>query len=376
MNAPYSPISPDRIEGVIYGQAIGDARGLPMEFRSAAFIHSSAHKWGYQDVWRNLKLAWKAGEFSDDTERAIALLDGYLTGRDEGRSELLNPDELICIDRLVRWLETDARGAGNLTIKVLTNALCLVDPFRVSREAWEETNGVSAPNGAVMGTSYVGIMRPWDLDWTEMAAEHCARLTHWDLRCVSGSVAVSVLIAGLVSGLDPWVAVEEATSRAEKYDPNAREFLRVWDISVESLELDEGLPENGSMPRVPVPIGYTWKCARAAFWAFHQLDRDLDPVYIHGQFLPILDQILSAGGDTDTNGAVAAAVLGAAMGRGQIPEEAIDGLAHKSRLDTLLSRLARYHDASREGRELEPLIPQRGTLQVGVRFPTKKVSDE
>lgn len=367
MSAPYRPLSQDRIEGVIYGQAIGDARGLPMEFRSSAFIRSSGHQWGYQDVHRHGKLAWDAGEFSDDTERAIALLDGYLSGRDEGRDELLDPDELICIDRLVRWLDTDARGAGNHTIKVLANTYCLVEPFTVSREAWEETNGVSAPNGAVMGTSYVGIMRPWDLDWTESAAVHCARLTHWDLRCVAGSVAVSVLIAGLVSGLEPWDAVEEAVSRAGNYDPNARELLKVYGLPISALELDEGLPADGSMPKVPVPIGYTWKCARAAFWAFYQLDRDLDPVYIHGQFLPILDQILSAGGDTDTNGAVAAAVLGAAMGRGQVPDDAVEGLVHKERLETLLSRLARYHDASREGRVLQPLTPRPGTLQIGDR---------
>lgn len=336
-------LSPDRIEGALYGQAIGDARGIPMEFRSAAFIKSSGHVWGYQDTYRNKKLVWTAGEWSDDTERAIALLDGYLSGREEGRDGIELPDELICIDRLVRWLETDGRGSGNLTIRVLTDTSGLVDPFRVSREAWEETGGVSAPNGAVMGTSYVGIMRPWDLDWTELAAVHCARLTHWDPRCASGCVAVSVLIAGLVSGLDPWAALEEATSRAEKYDPDARTLLDVSGDRIERLMLDEGLPEDGSTPLGSVPIGYTWKCVRAAFWAFHQLDRDLDAFYIAKQFLPTLDRVLSAGGDVDTNGAVAGAVLGAAVGRANIPDELVFGLSHRGHLIGLLDRLARYH---------------------------------
>jgi len=69
-------------------------------------------------------------------------------------------------------------------------------------------------------------------------------------------------------------------------------------------------------------MGYTYKCLGAAFWAFKQTD-----------FRKALQKICMKGGDADTNGAAAGALLGCKLGFRSIPESWRQKLCHKSWLD-------------------------------------------
>ena len=52
-------------------------------------------------------------------------------------------------------------------------------------------------------------------------------------------------------------------------------------------------------------------------------------------------EVVNAGGDTDTNGAVAAAVLGARYGVGAIPERWLSCVRERERIAALAERLLR-----------------------------------
>ena len=56
-------------------------------------------------------------------------------------------------------------------------------------------------------------------------------------------------------------------------------------------------------------------------------------------FESALRQVVEAGGDTDTNGAVAGAVLGARYGASAIPERWLDVIPQRGRVEGLANRL-------------------------------------
>lgn len=74
-------------------------------------------------------------------------------------------------------------------------------------------------------------------------------------------------------------------------------------------------------------IGYTFKCVGAGFWALKQTD-----------FRYALEQIVRNGGDADTNGAVAGALLGCKLGIKALPSTWLDGLVYKTWLDDKINK--------------------------------------
>ncbi len=83
------------------------------------------------------------------------------------------------------------------------------------------------------------------------------------------------------------------------------------------MRLDEGL------------IGHTLLCMEAGLWAM------TTPL----GFEEALVRVVSAGGDTDTNGAVAGAVLGARYGFDAIPPRWLEGIPQRERLEKLAADL-------------------------------------
>lgn len=70
-------------------------------------------------------------------------------------------------------------------------------------------------------------------------------------------------------------------------------------------------------------IGYTFKCLGAGFWALKQTD-----------FRTALTQIVMNGGDADTNGAVAGALLGCKLQKtSRLPASWYNNLKHRQWLN-------------------------------------------
>jgi ADP-ribosylglycohydrolase len=286
---------------------------------------------------------WRAGDVSDDTEQAICLLDAYLEGVSEGRSPSDTIDVRLVSKHFLHWGATNGRGMGNHTGKVFEHYLFPLEPLTASMDIWEQSGRQAAPNGAVMRTAYIGVIRPWDLDWTSEVAAECAAVTHADPRCKASAVAVSVAIAELVTGAPVNEAIAHAAERASKHDPTVHTWLLHKDLP--DLNLDEGLDTyvRGTQPFPP--IGYTYKCLGAAFWALRHAQR-ATPLRrsARERFRKALEMVILAGGDTDTNGAVAGALLGAYLGMDGLPPVLADGLQPRATLDTRLMQLLKVQE--------------------------------
>ena len=75
----------------------------------------------------------------------------------------------------------------------------------------------------------------------------------------------------------------------------------------------------------PDTIGYTFKCMGAGFWALRQ-----------DNFRDALEAIVFEGGDADTNGAVAGALLGCKLGMEGLPTSWLNGLFYKNWLNDII----------------------------------------
>ena len=152
-----------------------------------------------------------------------------------------------------------------------------------------------------------------------MCSKQFCKLTHYDPRCVGSCVIVSLLIHSLVyegKGL----SYHQIIDLARKYDDRIIEYVDLSiDTDIRALELQD---KNS--------VGYTLRCLAAGLWA-----------YWHAKtFADGLLAIVRAGGDADTNAAVACAILGAKFGYGTIPTEYVDGLIYKKQLDNIIKEIS------------------------------------
>ena len=297
----------DKVKGVIYGQAIGDALGLGTEGMTDEDIawkypNGISH---YSDIFQDRhRKRWKIGDWTDDTDMMLCIANAVI--KDKGVN-------LTSIARNFKeWADGEPMGIGETTYKVLSFGDYVEKPFDASKMLWEMSHQQSAANGGVMRTSIVGLF--------PKAVEECAvnicRLTHYDPRCVGSCAIVSLLIHSLVYEEEK-LSYHKIVDIAQRYDSRIREYIDLsLNTDIRALELQDW-----------DSVGYTLKTLAAGLWAYWNA-----PSFEGG-----LLSVVRAGGDADTNAAVACAILGAKFGFSAIPQEYIDGLIYKEQLDEVVS---------------------------------------
>lgn len=293
----------DRAVAAVLGLALGDALGAPFEFQRAAQIPRPVP--AFERPW----MGRPPGTWTDDTAMAMNLWRSLI--EHGGRLDL--PDVLA---RHIAWLASDPPDVGNLTRKVLSRwAEGATDAAReyVERRGPE----VSAGNGSVMycaplGVAYAG--RSADL---LEAAPGLSAITHWDDRCRTACLAVTLTVAALVRGEPAADAVTEAVDAVKEREGGE--------------ELEYLVGEAGRARPLDGPdMGFVLFTAGLA-------------LQVAGEgrgFEEGLRHVVGLGGDTDTNAAVAGALLGAAHGTRALPERWLTLLTDRELIEAEATRLA------------------------------------
>ncbi len=309
-----SDLARDRYHGALLGLAVGNALGGPLEGYSAERIRSLVPA-GIRDIpERERHLPW-----DDDVAQAIELAECLLA------ADVFEPDAYL--QRLLGWAAKSGRGMGRQTYQVLARARAGARGTAAAAAVWEESGRWAAGNGAVMRCAPVALR--WRRDPLRLIedAGHSARVTHYDPRCVWTTVAVCAAIAHALAD-SHWTLHElaEGLARVGAPDEVAEAVRRSATADLAALELDE-----------PRSMGYTVRTMTAALWAF-----------LNGSdFESTLLRVIHAGGDTDTNGAVAGAVLGSRFGVTAIPERWVARLPSPEALRSLADRLWRACESER-----------------------------
>ena len=305
-NKIYSKVVDDKLKGVIFGQAIGDALGLSTEFMTdedMAWKYPNGVK-DFSDIFQDRhRKRWKVGDWTDDTDMMLCIANAVIKDKGVNLTSIAK--------NFKEWAEGEPMGIGENTYKVLTIGDYVEKPLEVSKKVWEMSNRKSAANGGLMRTSIVGLFPKA----VEQCAANICRLTHYDPRCVGSCVIVSMLIHSLVYE-STVLTYHQIIDISKKYDERICEYIDLARNSdIRALELQD-----------VHSMGYTLKTLAAALWAYWNAKT----------FEEGLLTVVNAGGDADTNAAVACAILGAKFGYKSIPKEYIEGLIYRDQLDDLI----------------------------------------
>lgn len=273
----------ERVVGSCLGLALGDALGAPFEFLRARNV---------PDPIPALERPWldhPPGSTTDDTAMARNLM------RSLAAREGFDPDDLV--ERHLEWFATDPPDVGALTGRVLRRAARGEDASEAARDVWQRRGPeVSAGNGSVMYCAPLGLAyanRPGEL--FELAPMLSA-LTHHDGRCRTAVLAVTFAVAALTRGEEAERAAAHALEAVQELEGG--EELEFLVGAVGTSRTIDG-PDQGF-------------CLFTAGVAFQSLVRG-------GGVEAELRRVVAMGGDTDTNAAVAGALLGARDGVGALP---------------------------------------------------------
>lgn len=286
----------DRMLGCLYGQAIGDALGLGSEFMDKDEVRKNypAGLTNYDHIIQDAhRRRWKKGAWTDDTDMMLCILSAFENGKFNLHKVAQNFKD---------WFNGEPMGIGGHTYKVLCMSDYVEQPELCSKILWDLSRHQSAANGALMRTSVVGLAQTN----IEVQAEDICKLTHYDPRCVGSCVIATSIIHNLVWH-DRQLSYDEIKNIALRYDERILEWVDAAYNSSEISMLD--LDETYS-------IGYTLRTLSAALWCYWH-----STLFENG-----LISVVNEGGDADTNGAIACAILGARFGYSSLPSYYINNL--------------------------------------------------
>jgi ADP-ribosylglycohydrolase len=303
----------DKIKGVFYGQAIGDALGLGTEFMNKAEVAKNypngltEYSQITQDKHRS---RWEIGDWTDDTDQFLCICDSIIKTN--------KVDELAFAQELYAWFNNSPMGIGTTVYRVVSTPQFTLYPNRAAELIWKMRRKQIASNGAIMRTSVLGCYEFHDYKKVVANTEKIAKVTHWDSRCVGSCVIITLIISHILSA-SKYLTAEQIYQIADSYDSRIKEFIELsQSASIEQLHLDE-----------PDSLGYTLKAMSAGLW-----------VYFHAtDFETGLLKVINEGGDADTNASVAGSLLGAKFGFNSIPRKYIEGLKYREVLDEKFEKI-------------------------------------
>lgn len=281
-----------RARGCLLGQLAGDSLGSLVEFRDAGEIRgqypSGVRQLAGGGVWRTL-----AGQPTDDSELALMLARSLAA---MGRY-----DEEDVAQAYVRWYASNPFDCGGTISKALSVAKNA--PNEIQRVQWarEAASITSQANGALMRISPLGIfghaLAPEPLaDF----ARRDATLTHPHQVCQDASAVFCVSIARAIETGEDGAAIHAFArewSHAAKLHPDVIEY-----VEQARSETPDDFSENMGWVRIALQNAFFQLCNA--------------PSLEEGVIATVM-----RGGDTDTNAAIAGALLGAVQGEQAIPAQ-------------------------------------------------------
>jgi len=307
------------IKGALYGVAVGDALGAPLEFMSAEQI---ANRYG--EVTDMIGGGWlnvEPGEITDDTQMTLAVAEGIA-------EEPENPIEAIG-ERFIAWARSGPKDIGGTCSRSIYGAAAggakrpTEDEWFNASKATAKANGRrSGGNGALMRTVYPGLYYNQRLEAVETATA-IAQMTHWDEESNRACEIYTDML---------YLITEAVNKHGEATDKD-----KIIDETLQDTpyELDRLAKRTEELN----PTGYvvdSMKCAvTAAFWNAESFE----------------EAIIAAanmGGDADTIAAITGGLAGAYYGYDAIPERWIRELAPEVR-----ERLDRLAEAALANRTME-----------------------
>ncbi len=319
----------DKFIGTLLGTAIGDTLGIPFEGKIREQIVRYFDDFDeFIDKNHNIFRT-----YSDDTQLTIHTAKAIIRAG--------GIEEEILIDEFIKWLNDPPIGPG---------FGCLSSIQKLSRGIhWKEAASDSGGNGTAMRISPVGLFYSKDIEQLKKAASFNSNITHNHPAAEAGARIVAAAISFLLDK-DP----NEGFSIGEffqaliyvitdKKDPIWEEFTNILKDLRTNLDLSyiEGVKKYAQIGVKP-PF-YIKRLESKCFVHPYTISTVVCSLFI---FLKNLDsfqnciyKLPTAGGDTDTCGAIDGSIAGTYFGFKKIPSKLITIIKDSNGLIQLAKRL-------------------------------------
>ncbi len=335
-------VTRDKITGMFLGIAIGDALGMPVETLTGDEIqarHSritTMVKPGDDHKWYAGK---PAGTTTDDTQLSLIVAESLIACKEFDMNDMAR--------RHVEAWKENTHGWGGSTreaVKRLANGVHWSESGKTTKKNRGRGNGIPmkiAPLGAWRATlpKDIGLLKKY-----VFAEKELAEMTHLtNVACVSGRVhsyTIRVCVKDalfkninstkkhlMLLAFSTIVAknTEEANGSETQREISKRlEEIGAWtdNNKIKQLSVKEICAHfNGGSFDVVDSLGFTYAM-------FFRNPTSIETLY----------DTVSAGGDTDTNGSMVGALLGAYNGASIFPEHLINGLVDKEKIFDVAER--------------------------------------
>lgn len=297
----------NRAIGCLMGQAVGDALGTRYEFKSAKTTKACLKKdikKGHLPMLGEGPFDLVPGQVTDDTELALALANSLVNKKSFNIYDIAQMYTL--------WYHSPPFdiGATTSTAFGLTNLKDTPENnYGKIYKSSAANNQKSLSNGCLMRISPLAIAGVrWKLENLQMAAKMDCELTNPNPIALDAvSVYVTAIQTAILTG-DPLKTYDAALESATTKD--------IQDLLVAAVEKPDPikLSDGKEVSTDSQFMGYLGVALQNAFYELLNTD----------SFEQALVNIISRGGDTDTNGCIAGALLGAVHGYDKIPSDWTD----------------------------------------------------
>lgn len=276
----------DRARACLLGCAVGDACGVTLEFKAKVSREEALKAMRYPGGGPH---GVGSGQVSDDTELAVCLYT-VLSSTREGSFPADAVAAMYCL-----WMLTGPFDVGRTCS--LAFALCRGEPVKTAEKMRADSASFSMEsqsNGALMRCSPIavwGVFRGLSTLAIAEVARQDARLSHPSAQCVESNAAYCAMLAHLLRAPGDTDGALHAAKVACRHPE-----VNGW------LSMDDPGDVKNNSGHVKHGISLTVKHLRA-----------------RSPFKDAMYDVLRRGGDTDTNGAIVGAAMGAL--HGAIPEE-------------------------------------------------------
>ncbi|MDC8105980.1 ADP-ribosylglycohydrolase family protein [Chryseobacterium sp. PTM-20240506] len=303
------------VKSGIFGVCVGDALGVPVEFKKREDLKKSPVK-GYLEYmsWNQPKGTW-----SDDSSLTLCLAEELTKGYDLEKIG----HSFVKWNKYGHWTAHgklfDIGGTTRHSIARLIKG----ESAKFSGNIFEEDNG----NGSLMRILPLAfyLEKQEDIDMLYKTIKEVSAITHGHFRSVFACFIYIVFAIQLIKGKRKEEAYEFMQKRSLKY-------AEIKGFNPNEIKLFDRLLKNDIWKYTEDEIksgGYVLHSLEASLWCFMNSESYSEAVL----------KAVNLGEDTDTTGAITGGIAGIYYGFENIPEDWISELVRKEDIEKLCEKL-------------------------------------
>jgi len=309
-------MKPNIIHAALFGVAIGDALGVPAEFKSRGTLQQQP----VQDFEGYKSHNQPPGTFSDDSSLTFCLAESLCTGYD--LNDLAN--------RFIQWLDHGYWTADGIVFDIGMTTHRAISRLKTgTRPALagdfdEDCNG----NGSLMRIlPLLFYIRDFDIEKRYEIIKDVSSVTHGHIRSVIACFYYLEFALELLKGHDKQTAYNNTAITVHDFIVAKRIVKREIDL-FDPLLLEDITKQN--IDNIP-SFGYVMNTLKASIYCFMTTDNYKDATLM----------AVNLGNDSDTTGAVTGGLAGLYYGFDAIPEKWVNEIKKSAYIKSLCDRFSK-----------------------------------